>query len=72
MEPFTVIGGDPLGPVVVDMSQVTFIDSSGLSALLAGLRLARNHGGTVTLAGVSPSLRRIFDVTGLADQFGVS
>jgi anti-sigma B factor antagonist len=58
-------------PVVVDMSQVTFIDSSGLSALLAGLRLARNHGGTLSLVGVSPSVRRIFDVTGLGEQFGL-
>ena len=57
--------------VVVDMTKVAFIDSSGLSALLAGLRLARNHGGTVRLVGVSPSIRRIFDVTGLGEQFGL-
>jgi anti-sigma B factor antagonist len=58
-------------PVVVDMAAVTFIDSSGLSAVLAGLRLARGHGGTVRLVNVGPQIRRIFAVTGLDRQLGI-
>jgi anti-sigma B factor antagonist len=58
-------------PVVIDMTDVTFIDSSGLSALLAGLRLARGHGGAIRLVNVGPQIRRIFDVTGLDQQFGL-
>lgn len=58
-------------PVVIDMTDVTFIDSSGLSALLAGLRLARGHGGAIRLVHVGPQIRRIFDVTGLDQQFGL-
>jgi len=59
-------------PVAIDMAEVTFIDSSGLSALLAGLRLARGHGGSVRLTNVGPQIRRIFDVTGLDEQFGLA
>ena len=58
-------------PVVIDMAEVSFIDSSGLSALVAGLRLARGHGGSVRLVNVGSPIRRIFDVTGLAEPFGV-
>jgi anti-sigma B factor antagonist len=58
-------------PVVVDMAEVTFIDSSGLSAILAGLRLARGHGGSIRLVGVGPQIRRIFAVTGLDQQLGI-
>jgi anti-anti-sigma factor len=58
-------------PVVVDMAEVTFIDSSGLSAILAGLRLARGHGGSVRLVHVGPQIRRIFAVTGLDHQLGI-
>ena len=58
-------------PVAIDMADVTFIDSSGLSALLSGLRLARGHGGSVRLTNVGPQIRRIFDVTGLDEQFGL-
>ena len=58
-------------PVAIDMADVTFIDSSGLSALLSGLRLARGHGGTIRLANVGPQIHRIFEVTGLQEQFGM-
>jgi anti-anti-sigma factor len=58
-------------PVVIDMAEVSFIDSSGLSALVAGLRLAHGHGGDLRLVNVGSKTRRIFEVTGLAEQFGV-
>jgi anti-sigma B factor antagonist len=58
-------------PLEIDMAEVSFIDSSGVSALVAGLRLARGHGGSLRLVNVGSQIRRIFEVTGLADQFGV-
>ena len=41
-------GGDTCD-VVVDLSAVTFIDSSGLSALLTASKQARERGGAVAL-----------------------
>lgn len=36
--------------LVVDLGEVSFLDSSGLSALVSGLRHMRNQGGTLVLA----------------------
>jgi anti-anti-sigma factor len=47
--------------VVVDLSQVSFIDSSGLSALLTASAQARERGGVLVLvlgAGEPPSIFR--------------
>ncbi len=35
--------------LVVDLDQVDFIDSSGLSALVSGLKAVRQHNGTLNL-----------------------
>jgi anti-sigma B factor antagonist len=47
--------------LVIDLTDVTFIDSSGLSALLAASARARERGGTVALVlaqGEPPSIFR--------------
>lgn len=51
--------------VVLDLGEVTFIDSSGVAILV---RLA-NHFASVRVGRVSPVVRRIIEVLGLADSF---
>lgn len=59
-------------PVVVDLSEMTFIDSSGLGALVELLERRRTKGGgTVTLHGMQEPVRRVFDITGLTELFVV-
>lgn len=54
------------GPcLAVDLTGVTFIDCSGVNALLASYRLAQMHGGWMRLIAVSPCVGRIIDITGL-------
>jgi anti-sigma B factor antagonist len=56
-------------PVILDLSRVSYLDSSGLGMLvLLRKRLAR-CGEVVTLVDVQPHVRRIFDVTGLDRAF---
>lgn len=40
--------------VVIDLEGVTFIDSSGLSALVSGLKALREHGGSLNLCRLQP------------------
>lgn len=54
--------------VIVDMSGVTFIDSSGLAVLIRALQDVQNYGGKLSLSGLSPGLRSIFEMARL-DQF---
>lgn len=51
--------------VVVDLSGVTFIDSSGIGVLVGALKRAREHGGTLVLVCPQPRVRRVFEITGL-------
>lgn len=45
--------------LVVDLSAVDFIDSSGLSALINGLKVARNAGGDIRIARAPEQVRGI-------------
>src|SRR2546423_169248 len=60
----TAIGFDP-DRVVVRMDAVTFIDSSGLSALVHGWRLARERGIRFTVVEARPPVVRVLQITGL-------
>ena len=51
--------------VLVDLSQVSFIDSTGIGVLVGGLKRAREHDGTFVLVCPVPRLRRVFEITGL-------
>ena len=59
------------GAVIVDLTGVSFMDSSGLNVLLQRREqlLGDHSGATVRLIVTQPSLRRLFEVTGLNDVF---
>ena len=55
--------------LVVDLSGVTFIDSSGLAALIHGMQEMKKYGGKLTLSGISSNLRTIFEMARLDQVF---
>ncbi len=57
--------------VVVDVAEVTFLDSSGLSALIGGAKLARTHGASYRVARPGAHVRRLFEIAGLIELLGV-
>ena len=57
--------------LVIDLSSLSFIDSSGLGALVAALKAARQHGGNVRLCGLTPGVQSIFELTRLSRVFDV-
>ncbi len=58
--------------IVVDMAQVTFIDSSGLGTLVAALKQAQATNATLTLRNLSTAVRRVFEITDLLETFGAA
>lgn len=58
--------GDGQGRLVVDMTDVTFIDASGLGALTFVAKRAAQQGGWLRLVGANPMLRRILSITRLS------
>ena len=51
--------------IVVDMAETTFLDSSGLGALIAGLKSARQAGGDLRIARPTPAVVTVFELTNL-------
>ena len=51
--------------LVVDLTGVTFLDSTGLGVLVKGLKGAREAGGSMHLVVTSDRIRKIFEITGL-------
>ena len=62
---------DGPGTVVVDMTGVEWIDSTGLGTLVGALKRARAKDGTVQVAGASDLIAKHFQVTGLSRLFGM-
>lgn len=58
-----VAGGTPR--VVVDLGETTFIDSSALGALIAGLKTARQAGGDLRVARPTEAVLTVFRLTNL-------
>jgi len=55
--------------IVIDMSEVEFLDSTGLGVLVGGLKKVRAHDGSLHLVCNQDRLLKIFRITGLAKVF---
>ena len=51
--------------LTLDLSGVTFMDSSGIAVLLRALRQMEHLGGTLQVIGVPPQARRVLDAAGI-------
>jgi anti-sigma B factor antagonist len=57
--------------ILIDLSGVTHIDSSGLGELISSHISAGNHGGVVKLAHVTEQLKELMEITKLTTVFDV-
>lgn len=51
--------------LVVDLTDTAFLDSSGLGALIAGLKSARQAGGDLRIAGAGEQVTMVLELTQL-------
>jgi len=57
--------------IVIDMSDVSFIDCAGVGALVSVLHAARERSIDLRLHGIGPAVGRMLDLTGLKAMFGL-
>jgi anti-sigma B factor antagonist len=62
---------DTGGEVVLDFSDVTFIDSTGLTVLIDAHRTLGDQNRTLAVANARPHIVRVFTVTGLDQLLAV-
>ncbi len=60
---------DGVRKVIVDLSRVEFLDSTGLGVLVGGLKRLRSVGGDLVLVCAHERLLKIFRITGLDRVF---
>jgi len=57
--------------LLVNLSKVEYLDSTGLGILIGGVKRIKEQGGAMRLVGPSPRISRIFEITGLNKIFDV-
>src|SRR6266446_1589770 len=57
--------------LIVDLSRVTYIDSSGLAALIEGMQNVEGYGGKFALASLQETIRTIVEIARLDQVFQI-
>ena len=53
--------------LVLDLSEVDFMSSAGLRAVLAALKKCRNKGGDLRIAGAQPGVEKVLKMSGFTN-----
>jgi anti-sigma B factor antagonist len=64
-----ILKGQAPKTMVVDLTEVSYIDVSGVATLLEALKVARNRQGMLCLKGLQGRMVRFFEITGLQAVF---
>ncbi len=65
------LGATGADRVVVDLSALSFLDSSGINALVSAAKALEADGGEVTLAAPSAHIRQVFDIVNLSEVVAI-
>ncbi len=57
--------------LTLDLAELSFIDSSGLSALVSTLKLYRSHGGDIVLRSPTRATAKVLEISGLNQVFRI-
>jgi anti-sigma B factor antagonist len=59
------------GTVIVDMSRLNYVSSAGLRVLLKAAKIARGSKHRLALAGLTPQVQEVFDISGFTVIFTI-
>lgn len=57
--------------IIVDLTKVSFMDSTGLGTLVAGLKRVKENEGTLSLVCSNRPVLRVLSITGLTNVFPI-
>jgi anti-sigma B factor antagonist len=57
--------------IVIDLTEVTFVDSSGLAVLIHGMQDVQEYGGKFAIVGLQENIRPIFEIACLDQVFQI-
>jgi len=62
---FVILNAGGVKNIILDLSEVAFVDSSGLSAILIGNRLCKNAGGTFIITHLNDYVEKLIKISQL-------
>lgn len=57
--------------IVIDLNQVDFVDSSGLSSILVGNRICKESGGTFVICGLREQVQKLIRISQLENILNI-
>lgn len=66
--PLTDVAGNE---VIVDLTQVSYIDSTGLGIFIGALKSTHKYNSSLKLMGMIERVRRLFQITGLDEVIDI-
>ncbi|CAG9622363.1 anti-sigma F factor antagonist [Sutcliffiella rhizosphaerae] len=51
--------------IILNLKQLSFMDSSGLGVILGRYKQIKNNGGEMVVCSISPPVKRLFEMSGL-------
>jgi anti-anti-sigma factor len=67
-----LLSGNGERNILLDLSQSSYCDSSGLSAILVANRLCKNSEGVFVLSGLTPAVQRLITVSQLDSVLNIA
>jgi anti-sigma B factor antagonist len=62
------LAGNGHSQLLIDLTGVEFMDSTGLASILRALDAARHNGHRLSVRRGSPQVQRLFELTGIGDR----
>ncbi|NDY56551.1 STAS domain-containing protein [Desulfovibrio sulfodismutans] len=59
------------GDMFLDLGNLSYVDSSGLAALIEGRKLLKAKGRKITITAISHQVRKLFELTQIGELFGL-
>jgi len=60
-----VIEKNKIHHIILNLEELTFMDSSGLGVILGRYKQIQSQGGEMVVCSISPTVKRLFDLSGL-------
>jgi len=67
----TLLRDEHVAQLFVNMTEVKYVDSSGIASLVEGLKISRDHGSRFLLYGLSKPAKTVLELTHLLRVFEV-
>ncbi|WP_078380106.1 anti-sigma F factor antagonist [Sutcliffiella halmapala] len=61
----TIIQKQQITHIILNLEQLSFMDSSGLGVILGRYKQIKNNGGEMVVCSISPAVKRLFEMSGL-------